>query len=99
MIDYTKFRKRLKEKNITQLELARLLNISTSGLSMRFTRGSYFTPYEVLKIKTILDMTEFEIAEELYGLDLEMGVEEIKEDLREECKRDVYYQLQERFLG
>ena len=99
MIDYTKLRKRLKENNITQSELAELLNISKSGLSMRFKRGSYFTLYEVLKIKTILNMNEFEIAEELFGLDLQQGVEEIKEELREECKQEVYYQFQERFLG
>ena len=98
-IDYTKLRKRLKENNITQSELAERLRISKSGLSMKFSRGSYFTPYEVLKIKTILNMNEFEVAEELFGLDLKQGVEEIKEDLREECKREVYYQFKERFLG
>ena len=61
MFDYSKLKGRIKEKNLTQEELANKIGINKSTISLRLNNQSSFIQDEIDKIIKILDIPAEEI--------------------------------------
>lgn len=63
MIDFSKLRGRIKEKNFSEKEFAKLLNMAAPTLSSKLNGITFFNTDEIIKAAKILDISEQEIYE------------------------------------
>lgn len=60
--DYSKLLGRIREKGLTQRELAEQIGISPTTLSLKLGNNNFFTQKEVLKLCKVLDISDGDVA-------------------------------------
>lgn len=58
IFDSNKLKGMIKEKELTQEEIAQRLNISKSTFNLKINGNAYFSQEEIFKISTILDIPD-----------------------------------------
>ena len=68
LFDYSKLKGKIKEKGLTQEELANKIEIDKSTLSLKINNQSVFTQEEIFKIINILEISPEEIEEYFFTI-------------------------------
>lgn len=68
LFDYSKLKGKIKEKGLTQEELANKIEIDKSTLSLKINNQSVFTQEEIFKIINILEIAPEEIEEYFFTI-------------------------------
>ena len=68
LFDYSKLKGKIKEKGLTQEELANKIEIDKSTLSLKINNQSVFTQEEIFKIINILGIAPEEIEEYFFTI-------------------------------
>lgn len=65
--DYSKLLGRIREKGLTQKELAEQIGISATTLNLKLCNNNFFTQKEVLKLCKALDISNGEVADYFFA--------------------------------